>query len=253
MKRIKQAYLLQADYYTATGNALQAKIYNDSLVNTYDTDYRLNTSQYIARAAQRYNAERIVAQESQLRVSRRGMIVISVMALLSIAVAACVITLYLKRNAAYKVLARKAEEWARQGAVSPASTTSGRAAADKDKPEAPTKEDRRIMALADREMAENGSFREADFTLDTLSDRLGIRRNALSRAVNRTTGGNFNSYVNGHRIKEAVRIISETDRGQLCIEEIYERVGFGNRNSFYRTFKQFTGLTPVDFRKSKDS
>ena len=63
------------------------------------------------------------------------------------------------------------------------------------------------------------------------------------------TGGNFNQYINSYRVKEAVRIISTTEHTKLYIDELYERVGFGNRVSFYRAFKQFTGLSPLEYWK----
>lgn len=247
-KRIKQAYNLKADYYTAMGDARQAKIYNDSLINVYKTADRNNTSQYIARAAQQYNNDKIDTQLKKLKTSRIRSVVWAVVALCSIAVAFVVTSLYRRRNAAYKVLAQKAVEWARlneETTLTPNKIISSQ--------ESATDEDTRIMLLIEHEMVENYAYRKAELTSEVLADRLGIHRNSISHAVNRITGGNFKNYINGYRIKEAVRIISESGRSQLYIEQIYEQVGFGNRNSFYRAFKQFTGLSPAEFQKTKDS
>lgn len=249
IKRIKQAYLLQSDYYVAMGDANRAKLYNDSLVGVYIASEQEYTSQYIVRAAQRYNSEKIIAQENKIKVVRTRGMIISLIALLSIVVTLIITSLYRKRNAAYKVLARKAEEWAN----SENTTTTITCAKNDNGNNDATDEDRRIMAIVEQQMTVNHAYREPGLTMEFLADRMGIHRNILSRASNRVTGNNFTHYINGYRVREAVRIISETDRSQLYIDELYERVGFGNRSSFYRAFKQFTGLSPIEFQKKKES
>lgn len=241
-KRIKQAYLLKADYYTAMGDARQAKIYNDSLVGVYVTGERENTSQHVIRAAQKYNNLKIAMQSAQLSARRTYIIIASVIALLCLVVSFIIWSLYRKKNAAYKALAIKAEEWAgKDEVVLPLPS----------KPCAEvTPEDKRIMSLLEGEMQKH-AYREEGLTVEMLADRIGIHRNALSHAINRTTAGNYNAYINSFRIKEAVRIISQTSRKELYIDELYERVGFGSRSSFSRVFKQFTGLSPLELQKQE--
>jgi len=106
------------------------------------------------------------------------------------------------------------------------------------------------MSLVEREMTENYAYRDVGLSAESLAAHLGVHRNTLSRAVNRVTGSNYYQYINGYRIKEAVRIISQNGHKELYIDELYERVGFNNRSSFYRVFKQFTGLSPTEFQKN---
>ena len=47
-------------------------------------------------------------------------------------------------------------------------------------------------------------------------------------------------------LKKALRIIAKTSNPYM--EEFYEQVGFHSRTSFYRTFKQITGLSPREFK-----
>ena len=110
-----------------------------------------------------------------------------------------------------------------------------------------TADDNRIMLLVKKEMSTRYAYRETDLTAELLADRLGIHRNTLSHAINRATDYNFSQYVNSFRIKEAIRIMQKKNLDEIRIDEIYERVGFGSRTSFYRAFKQFTGLTPAEF------
>lgn len=260
-KRIKQAYSLQADYYTAMGDASLAKVYNDSLVSVYRREELGFTSQYIVRAAYDHHNDKISAKEARIRTEHIRVSVILAVATALLVFSLLVVHFYRRKNAAYKILAQKAQEWAMQEgtarfpsytppedeAVSPElyNEASGNAKRN------PTEDDLRIMALADHEMMENHAYREAGLTAESLSDLLGVHRNTLARAVNRTTGGNFSLYINGFRIKEAIRIISQTSHRELYIEELSERVGFGNRNTFSRVFKQYTGLSPFEFQKQK--
>lgn len=247
-KRIKQAYSLQADYYTALGDADKAKIYNDSLVGIYKASEQEYTSQYIARAAQEYNNDKLSVQAAELETSRIRSIVIAFVALLSIVVIVIITALYRKKNDAYKALARRAEEWAHSESVP--MLISGDKADITNRAELLTKEESRIMSLVESEMTENNAYRDAELSAESLAERLDIHRNALSKAINRSTGGNFSQYVNGFRIKEAVRILSEKDGGKVYIDELYERVGFSSHSSFYRAFRQFTGLSPAEYRKN---
>jgi AraC-like DNA-binding protein len=248
VKHIRQSYLLRADYYTALGDARQAKIYSDSLVADYRRSEELNTSQHIARAQAEYSQEKITAQSERLQVHRRRIIFISLVAVCGFAAAFVIFSLYRRKNAACKVLAQKARQWALENEPSlphePAAGTETEADGEK---ETPTAEDKRIMSLVQEEMSVRYAFREPGLTAETLADRLGIHRNTLSRAINRTTGGNFNLYVNSLRIKEAIRIMEGKHHKDLRIEDIYEGAGFGNRTSFFCIFKQFTGLSPLEY------
>lgn len=250
LKRIKQAYRLQADYYSALGDARLTKVYGDSLVAIYLASEEEYTSGYIARASQRFNTEKIADREMRLKEGRTRLIIISVAALLFLATATVILSLYRKKNAAYKALTQKAGEWARESGNTLAATDRSSAAGQ---PEPFTAEDLMIMSLIEAEMTGKRAYRKQNLTAESFADRLGIHRNTLSRVINKTTGDNFNQYVNSYRIKEAVRILSENNDEKIYIDELYERIGFANHTSFYRAFKQFTNLSPTEFRKSRST
>ena len=98
-------------------------------------------------------------------------------------------------------------------------------------------------------MTAGNAYRNPALTAELMAEQFGIHRNLLSRAVNRSTGSNFNQYVNSFRVKEAVRIMSEK-KPQLYLDESSEQVGFNSRTSFYRAFKQKTGLSPREFQQN---
>lgn len=118
--------------------------------------------------------------------------------------------------------------------------------------EAPTPEDNRIMELLTREMKKQHAYREAGLTAELLAHRLGIHRNALAHAISKKTGNNFSHFINSYRIREAVRLLSSPGDNKIYLDEVYEQVGFNNRTTFYRSFKQFTGLSPVEFLRNHE-
>jgi AraC-like DNA-binding protein len=92
-------------------------------------------------------------------------------------------------------------------------------------------------------------FVDADLTIDSLSERIGIPTRLLSQFLNDVLKKSFFDYVNGLRIEEAKRILSETDDPKLTVQEVMYQVGFNSKSSFNTLFKQKTGMTPTLFRK----
>ncbi|SFL07876.1 AraC family transcriptional regulator [Halanaerobium salsuginis] len=70
----------------------------------------------------------------------------------------------------------------------------------------------------------------------------------LSRAFKEVTGFNFVEYKNNVRIKEAGKLLQQT---QLSITEIASQVGYNNITHFGRIFKSYTKLSPLEYRKLK--
>lgn len=56
-------------------------------------------------------------------------------------------------------------------------------------------------------------------------------------------------YIRSKRIGEAVRLLHETE---LPVEQIGIRVGYSDKSQFFRRFKEHTGMTPNEMRKSKN-
>ncbi|WP_284640556.1 helix-turn-helix domain-containing protein [Paenibacillus silviterrae] len=83
-------------------------------------------------------------------------------------------------------------------------------------------------------------------TLSAMSERFFMSPYYLSRAFKDVTGFTFIEYVNTTRIKEAQRLLKETN---LKIIRIAEAVGFENIAHFGRMFKKLTKQTPIHFRK----
>lgn len=83
-------------------------------------------------------------------------------------------------------------------------------------------------------------------SLDSVAKAHYISPFHLSRMFKRVTGFSFVEYVNTVRIREAQRLLKETD---WKVTRISEAVGYENLGHFGRVFKQMTNTNPLDYRK----
>ncbi|NDL61800.1 helix-turn-helix domain-containing protein [Acerihabitans arboris] len=112
---------------------------------------------------------------------------------------------------------------------------------------APTEQDRqRVMAL-DALMRRERYFTDPGLTMVRLAKRLGLPGRQLSEAVNRVCGRNISQVINEYRIREAERLLTETDDN---ITGIMLACGFQTKSNFNREFRRVAGVSPSEFRLS---
>jgi len=87
-----------------------------------------------------------------------------------------------------------------------------------------------------------------DLRITTIAEILGTNRTYVSRLINEEFGMNFNEFVNKYRILESEALLNCAEHDAFTLEYIAEKSGFGNVNSFSRSFKEFNGITPGQFR-----
>ena len=92
----------------------------------------------------------------------------------------------------------------------------------------------------------NDHYRE-DLTLDDLAEKFYISRSYLTRIFKETTGITVVQYLTVVRIRQAVRLLRETDSP---ITEIADLCGFGNVTYFEKVFHRIRGMTPRQYRKN---
>lgn len=101
-----------------------------------------------------------------------------------------------------------------------------------------------------REIEENKVYLEQGLTRETLAKQLGTNRTYLSKIIYSHTGLGYTQFINGWRIEEAVRILSDTTRSDYPLKAICQDIGFSSMTTFYNLFKARTGMTPSVFRKN---
>ena len=89
-----------------------------------------------------------------------------------------------------------------------------------------------------------------DFSLQQLADQVGSNYKYVSQVVNECYGKSFKQVLNEQRVREACRILNDTQQSShLTIEAIAANLGFNSRSNFTVTFKRITGISPSDFLK----
>lgn len=92
---------------------------------------------------------------------------------------------------------------------------------------------------------------QEDLKLSDIAGRLGVPAHQLSEVLNGELGATFFDFVNGYRVEEARRMLADPTFGESKILAVAFDAGFGNKATFFRVFKKFTGMTPTEFRQKQ--
>jgi AraC-like DNA-binding protein len=88
-----------------------------------------------------------------------------------------------------------------------------------------------------------------DLNLGELAGLMAVTSRDLSEAINGEGGLSFYDFVNSYRVKAAERLLVEHPQTQIL--DIAYQSGFNSKSTFNKVFKDRTGQTPSEFRKSK--
>ena len=83
-------------------------------------------------------------------------------------------------------------------------------------------------------------------TIDEICKNLSYTRSYLFRQFKSVTGQSIMSYFTSLKIKEAKRLLRETD---MTVTQISASLAFDNPNYFSKTFKRVSGSTPLQYKK----
>jgi len=115
----------------------------------------------------------------------------------------------------------------------------------------PDEEEREELERIKTYMQSSRAFTNAELSLTELASVLDISPRKLSYLINGFLDQNFVGFVNQYRIEMAQdRLMHSSEKGETILEIMYE-VGFNSKSSFNTLFKQYTGLTPSDFKKKQ--
>lgn len=84
--------------------------------------------------------------------------------------------------------------------------------------------------------------------LSTVAERLGVSARSL-RSQLAEADTNFNQVLTDYRCGLAKKLLSKTDES---IADVVYLTGFSEPSTFYRAFKRWTGVTPVEYRQQFD-
>jgi two-component system, response regulator YesN len=88
---------------------------------------------------------------------------------------------------------------------------------------------------------------ESNITLNTVAEHLRLNPSYVSRMFKECMGKNFIEHLTEYRIEKSKELLVNS---KLKVQDICTKMGYSNSYYFIKVFKQYTGLTPGQYRKS---
>jgi len=104
-----------------------------------------------------------------------------------------------------------------------------------------------IFQELDKNIKAEQWYRQPRLTLNQLCSLTGIQTRDISRAINLTANQSFNEYIN--RLRTDFVCEQLQNKPDKNISVIADEAGFSSKTSFNKSFKQFIGLTPGEYKK----
>jgi AraC-like DNA-binding protein len=92
-----------------------------------------------------------------------------------------------------------------------------------------------------------------DLNLDTVAQRISVPRHHISNVLNKSLNTNFFDYINKFRVEEAKRKIKDETLKNYTLIALGSDAGFNSKASFYRNFKRYENMTPLEYKQLIDS
>jgi len=93
-------------------------------------------------------------------------------------------------------------------------------------------------------------YLEPELSLPQLAADLEIPAHYLSQVINEQFGQNFHDFINRYRVDAFRERLASGGSENLTLLGIAFECGFNSKSAFNRVFRQFTGMTPSEYRKN---
>lgn len=107
-----------------------------------------------------------------------------------------------------------------------------------------------IFQELDKLITSNQWFLKSRLTLSDISNLTGLQTRDISRSINVITGRSFNEYINNYRVDFVCTLLGNNT--QKSLSDIAAEAGFSSKASFYKVFKQISGITPTEYKARKE-
>ena len=91
-------------------------------------------------------------------------------------------------------------------------------------------------------------FSDADMTVRTVAEALGISEGYLSHVFKKETSYTLLNYLTRYRVQKAMNLLNDYKKK---VYEVAELVGYRDTTYFSTTFKKFVGLSPSEYQLSR--
>lgn len=91
------------------------------------------------------------------------------------------------------------------------------------------------------------NYRDTNLSLSMLSEKLHVSASYLSRVIKKETKMSFSELLTKVRMETAIALL--ISHPQLSTLRVSEDTGFKSQHYFCKVFRQYTGMTPSDYRE----
>lgn len=112
-------------------------------------------------------------------------------------------------------------------------------------------EEKKLMRAIDAHMKKNKLYLDSDVSLQSVATELKMTQRQLSQLINNHSGNNFNRFINAYRITEALEMLNDSEMDHYSVTGIGFEAGFNSKATFFAVFKEFTGMSPAEFRNQR--
>lgn len=109
----------------------------------------------------------------------------------------------------------------------------------------PQKADDELMTQITQLMETQHLYLNPNLQVNDVANALGVHRNAVSASINAQQGCSFNQFINNYRVEKAKMLLCE--KPNMKISTVGLESGFANERTFFRVFKEATGMTPKEW------
>ena len=102
---------------------------------------------------------------------------------------------------------------------------------------------KRVMEVVNRNIS------NSEFDVEQMVEEIGISRTHLHRQLKRLTGYSATRFVQNIRMQQALKLLKEK---KVNVTQIAYSVGFSSQTYFSTTFKQYYGVSPLEYIKQLD-
>ena len=105
---------------------------------------------------------------------------------------------------------------------------------------------RQIYQELKNQIVDQSLHHKPRLSLNNLADALRLNVRDISRAINISTGKNFNDFINQLRVEDIKQQLQDS-KEQPKLLDFALAVGFGSKSTFNAVFKRETGITPSEY------
>ncbi len=110
---------------------------------------------------------------------------------------------------------------------------------------------RRLLKYLDKIMLSKKPYTDPGLKIGDLARLADVSGHELSFLFNQYLKKSYYDYVNEYRVAEFKRIVDNSDPSRYTLTALSQMCGFSSRATFFRHFKNVTGITPAEYLRGK--